>query len=212
VDQSTWVTALIGLLPIEETSTIDWLLRQTGRETTLAYRLRQRLLGFQPGSEANASGWPWFPGSAAWVTPTALTILALEKIPRQEFTDEIEGRVESGRRFLLSHMCADGGWNHGSSHVLGYESDSYPETTGQALLALRGSRAPKIPQAIAAAERHLQRCRSAEGLAWLQMGLLAHGRSIPDAGRFNAPCRTTMDTALTAILEQARQGANSLIA
>ena len=92
--------------------------------------------------------------------------------------------MNSGREFLFGRMCADGGWNHGSNQALGRDGDSYPETTGIALTALRGSLQlrtidrERIERAKAAARRHLATCRTAEGIAWLRMGLAAHGRTV----------------------------------
>ena len=101
--------------------------------------------------------------------------------------------------YLLSRMCADGGWNHGSSQALGRDGDSYPETTGIALLALRAAGSvpanrAQLGRARAAARRHLAICRTAEGIAWLRMGLAAHGENVQSA--FQPVCRTNTDDAL----------------
>src|SRR5580698_2662434 len=56
VGESTWVTALVLLLPAEliqsvkEDGASAWLLKQTGRESGFAQRLRSRLLGGQVDS------------------------------------------------------------------------------------------------------------------------------------------------------------------
>jgi hypothetical protein len=127
VDQSTWVTALVLLLladrdrsPAVEKAA-GWLLKQSGRESAFLRRLRLRLLGVKDDTDTSLKGWPWYPDTAAWVTPTALTILALEKVHRRKPSETLADRIETGRQFLLSRMCADGGWNHGSSRALGYE-------------------------------------------------------------------------------------------
>lgn len=86
VPQSTWVTALPLLLPAERperwdtAKAIQWLLGQSGRESGGWRRLRQRLLGVPAEELISHAGWPFYPGTAAWVAPTAVTILALEKI------------------------------------------------------------------------------------------------------------------------------------
>jgi hypothetical protein len=90
----------------------------------------------------------------------------------------VRQRIEAGTQFLVSHACADGGWNHGSTHALGYEANAYPETTGVALLALRGVRSPVVERGIAAAENFLKQPNPA-GASWLRLGLMAQGRPAP---------------------------------
>jgi hypothetical protein len=207
VEESTWVTALVALLPddaIQERQrreAIDWLKSRTGRDSGWRYKLQQRLNGIK---EEHPDGWPWFPGAAAWVIPTSFGILAFERALRRGGSerDELRERVDSAQRFLLTHMCADGGWNHGGNKALGRDGDSYPETTGIALLALNGVVSPQIERAKAAARKHLASCRTAEGITWLRMGLAAHGES--PAPVFDPVCRTNMDEALTALAAAAR--------
>ena len=145
---------------------------------------------------------PGIPGAAAWVTPTALALMALAKAARSFSDPRLKTRLESGTNFLWSRVCRDGGWNHGSSNALGYESGSYPETTGVALLALRGRPAPKLAAALAAGETHYRACRSAEGQAWLRLGLLAHSQPAAHLPSKEVRCHTVMDHALTALAFQ----------
>jgi len=202
VAESTWVTSVVALLPREalgaqlHSRAIGWLRGQTGRESGWSYRFSQRLAG---NKEEFPEGWPWFPGAAAWAIPTSLGILAFQRALRTETDnrDLIQERIETGREFLLARQCADGGWNHGSNKALGRDGDSYPETTGVALLALNGMKSPRVDRAKAAAAKHLQSCRNAEGAAWLRMGLAAHGERPQQ--RPETVCRTTLDAALTAI-------------
>lgn len=215
VDQSTWVTALAVLTLagrpewVGRGQAIQWLLRQSGRESGWIYRLRLRLLGFRPEELERHAGWPWFPGTAAWVTPTALTILALRKLQRLGPDETIRRRIESAREFLLGRMCQDGGWNHGSSKALGYEASAYPETTGQALLALDGSDSSRLGKSLAHAEEAYRRCRTAEGLSWLRLGLSAHGRTVPQDDKLKlVPRRTVVDAALSILAEAGANGKN----
>ena len=215
VDQSTWVSALVVVLLAEQRSSedcgkaVEWLLKQSGRESGWVHRLRQRLLGFRSEDIERYAGWPWFPGTAAWVTPTALTILALEKVQRRRPEEAIRKRIETGRQFLLNRMCRDGGWNHGSSRALGYEANSYPETTGLALLALHGTSSPRLARSLAFAEESFRRCRTAEGLSWLRLGLLAHGRTLSVNDKLKLVSRrTVVDAALCILAEAAGRGKN----
>jgi hypothetical protein len=217
VEESTWVTALALLLPPELTDrasrrrALDWLLQLTGKETTPVYRLRQFLLGNQRPPDQQFDGWPWFPGTAAWVGPTALALLALRKAHRRSPSTHLAERLDFGRRFLLSRMCRGGGWNHGATRALGYDSRPYPETTGMALLALSGVRSPEIATTLDAASTTLEECRSADGLNWLRLGLLAHGRLPAGYCPPPLPYRTVRDRALAVLVEQALAGRNPFL-
>ncbi len=212
---SSWVTApavlalaRLGTLGREDPA-IEWLLRQRGRETSFLVRLRQALLGVRPDYETDYSGWPWFPGTSAWVPPTCWGILALRRVQRLFPDPEIEARLESGVQFLLSRMCHDGGWNQGSARALGYEAGSYPETTGLALLALQGRDFPRRQQAIARAREHYRHCRSVRGRSWLNLGLLAQGQSLPEeAADPSLRCWDTVETSLSVIARAAAAGSN----
>jgi hypothetical protein len=142
--------------------------------------------------------------------PTAISILALERIARRSDNAAVRRRIEQGRAYLLQRRCRDGGWNHGSTRALGYDSDSYPETTGVALLALHASNASDMASAEAVAERHLSACKSTEAGAWLVLGLTARGK------RAELPRHeshgTTMEIALTALAESAIEGRNPFLA
>jgi hypothetical protein len=216
VEESTWVTALVALLPPDQVGEarhrrgIEWLMRLTGRESTRMYRLRQWMLGVTPPAEQSHHGWPWFPGAAAWVGPTCVAILALRKELGRHSSAEVAERVEQGRQFLLARSCRGGGWNHGSARALGYDGLPYPETTGMALTALAGAARDKVSQSIAAAERFLAVERSSDGRTWLRLGLLAHRRPIPIGLPAPSPCRTVRDVALTLLAEQAIAGRNGL--
>ncbi len=214
IGQSTWVTAAAilalsdRLSPAALDQAVSWLLSQRGEETGLVRRLRLWMLG--AGSiQTQGEGWPWYPETAGWVAPTACTILALDKLRQRRPSEVLEARLRSARSFLWLRVCADGGWNHGSTRALGYEAASYPETTGLALAALRGSSSPKLPAALAAAERHLSATRSSSARSWLRLGLLAHRRPAATPGE-EPPWRGVMDTALYVLAEQAAAGNSPL--
>jgi len=222
VAESTWVTALVLLLPaglapqtgspIAVDRAAAWVHAQTGRESGFWYQLRLRLLGAQADPAQAFDGWPWFPGAAAWVAPTALSILALEKLQRAKPEPEAARRIQEGRAYLLARRCRDGGWNHGSTRALGYDSDSYPETTGMALLALHGTAAddPQLNGALEVARKHLENCDSLEAASWLTLALAAHGDA-PAAPR-QAAHGGTNEIALAMIAAAALGGRNVLVA
>ncbi|MGC9947040.1 MAG: prenyltransferase/squalene oxidase repeat-containing protein [Bryobacteraceae bacterium] len=214
VDRSTWVTALAALLPPEtigaarHARAVEWLLGERGLESSTMLHLSEFLRYGRLPEGPDLSGWPWFPGSAAWVTPTCLGLLALKKCYWRRPSSDLRERIAAAQAFLLSRRCADGGWNHGSQQSRGYNSDSYPETTGQALLALAGTDAGKLEDTFLLAQRFLREQRSSGGAAWLRLGLLAHQQSPAGAPLFQMPCRTVPDTALTFLAAAAEQGYN----
>jgi hypothetical protein len=217
VDDSTWVTsvAMLALARADKLASGDrsvrWLLDQTGRESLWHVRLRHLLLGLRQDHSSDDSGWPWFPGGASWVVPTAMSILALKQLKLRGNTSAHE-RILEGERFVLSRVCSDGGWNHGSSRALGYEATSYPETTGVALLAVAGSGSRELPNSLACARKHLAACCSRTGICWLQLGLLAHGANGAELRQLVAaaarPPRDVQDLALALLAERAMGGTN----
>jgi hypothetical protein len=208
VEESTWVTGLVALLPVEllgrarHAAAIGWLMGTVGRESTLAYRVREFLLGHSIPPEQEFVGWPWVPGAAAWVGPTSVAILALDKERRRNPSGRMVERIDAGRNFLLQRMCGGGGWNHGSARPLGYDSDPYPETTGMALAALRGVQSPKVDRSLEIARRFLAQCRSADAFNWLRLGLLAHGQLSPESRpAADLARRTTCERSIDLLLQ-----------
>jgi squalene cyclase len=214
VGQSTWVTALPMILPKAMRARLhverakEWVLSQQGRESTWRQRLNNYLAGAQNPLDTSQEGWPFYPDTAAWVVPTAFTILGLERFRSD---DRAQSRCRSGRAFLLSRMCSDGGWNHGSFRALGYDLGSYPETTGLALLALHSEKNTALKRSLSEAERQFSHIESREAGCWLQLGLLAHGKPAPSKlGNFRPP-RSVTELALTLLTDAAANGANIFI-
>ena len=218
MEQSTWVTAMVALLPPDvlgqgtHDRAVRWLLEVTGEESTWVMRLRRFLQGVKQPADQQDPGWPWVPGAAAWVSPTTIAILALEKAAAHHAdAARIKERVARGRKFLISRMCKGGGWNHGSARALGYEVPAYPESTGMALTAFRGVRNQPVEESIALAKRYLAECRSAEALNWLRLGLMAHGQlNASDCPHLPELRRTNQELALHQVVESAQAGRNPL--
>jgi hypothetical protein len=215
VAESTWVSALTLLLPaplatnLRRGDTIRWVREQTGRESGWVYRLRLLLMGTPSEASVQFDGWPWYPGEAAWTTPTAMSVLALEHLQSHGREPDLAGRIVQGKEFLLARRCRDGGWNHGSTRARGYDGDSYPETTGQALLALHDVGDAKLAASIAKGEQHLAGCESLQAAYWLVLGLRAHGRpaEVPAGLKRRG---STMETALGILAAEAVEGRHFL--
>jgi hypothetical protein len=217
VTHSTWVSAVVVLLGpamLGEASyrrAVGWLLEQTGEETSFLTRLRTFLSGNQMPPEQQFPGWPWFPGASAWVTPTALSTLALAKAFRREPSATLSRRLQMGASFLLRHACSDGGWNYGAPRALGFDARSYPETTGIALLALHGVDSSEVRKACSLAKAQLAACQSSEGESWLRLGLLAHHELPSDVPPPARPPRTIQNAALALLASAATNGRNSFL-
>ncbi|MBI2685861.1 MAG: terpene cyclase/mutase family protein [Acidobacteria bacterium] len=189
IGEKCWVTAVAALLPpallgVDVHGRAMAAVRAGAEKLPdRVERVRRWMLGQKPAEGPVTQGWPWVPGTAPWVVPSAVSILALRKYGG-------EGElVDHARNYLLARQCKDGGWNHGSSRALGYDTASYPETTGLALLALRGVRGEAVERGLAAAERHARKCQTMEGAQWLRLALQVHARE----GVFEPPAHTAGD-------------------
>ena len=216
VRRSTWVTAVVALLgpgvlgKASYQSAIAWILRHTGEDSNVFMRARQLLTGQPP--RRILPGWPWFPSSSAWVTPTALAMAALRKAACGQDTPAIRARLDMGAAYLLAHTCTDGGWNYGAARVLDYDARSYPETTGVALLALAGNSCPAVRKACLYAQSESPVCQSSEAESWLRLGLLAHRQLPADYPPATRTPRTVQNAALALLARAAAaQGRSPLL-
>lgn len=216
VDISTWVTSLVLLASSEANlgtrayqRAIDWTVGQIRPELTPIERIAFRMRGMPPG-EQTSGGSPWFPGTAAWVAPTAISILALSQAVRGNRDERLRSLINRGKQYLLSRRCHDGGWNHGGTSFRSQNAESYPEMTGMALLALHGTPASGLAVSIQTAENFLSHPGSLEGLSWLQLGLMQHGRDRMNIST-DLQCRTTRDTCLRLLALAAGSGTNKLL-
>lgn len=187
VRESTWVTSLAALALASGDAgqrsayvarwsrATAWLVTQKPAETSGVIGVLQRLLN-TPGSHPPPGGASWFPGTAAWVAPTAMRVFALARAAALTGDPSAHHAVERARNFLLTRRLADGGWNHGGWYGASEPVTSYPETTGIALLALRGLPPHALQPSIDLAEANIARPGSLEAWAWLNMSLIVHGR------------------------------------
>ncbi|WP_322800536.1 prenyltransferase/squalene oxidase repeat-containing protein [Thermoflexus sp.] len=90
----------------------------------------RRMLRIDP----SLRGWPWRPGEASWVEPTALALLAMHAASSIEAHRD---RVEEAIRYLIDRRCQGGGWNFGNPFMLGAYLPPRPHPTAWVLLALQ---------------------------------------------------------------------------
>lgn len=187
-----WTTALCvslhceaGIVDAGFRRGVDWLIETRGAEQGVIMRLANflnpKIVEFNPG----LSGWPWLPGTASWIEPTAHTLIALQSASAHLKSDRLRERVDMGRRMLLERRCRDGGWNYGNRRVLGADLYAFAEDTALALLALRGYRWPDAERSLELARKFRSESRSRLAQAWLGICLNAWGmpRELPeDAG------------------------------
>ncbi len=180
VAQSTWGTALaITLADVlgEDGPVLQhgarWLMTSAGAESSTFNRVLRLLHVSAIEREVRDAGWPWRPGTSAWVEPTAHSLVALKKLNHRKREQTMTTRIEEGERMLLQVRCADGGWNYGSPRAIGVELPSYAETSALALIGLQ-QRAPA--KAFEQAHQALNaRTTSPWGRAWLRIALGIRG-------------------------------------
>lgn len=156
-----------------------WLLRLTGAENRWFTRLYHRLNPSVNSFDYSLQGWPWRPGNASWVEPTAHALVALKKAVDVAPSPTLHERVAVGERLLLDRRCSDGGWNSGTKKVLGEEAVGWPETTALALLGLQGARTPQVTQSLDVARRYWRESQAPLARAWLALTLRNHGDPLP---------------------------------
>jgi prenyltransferase/squalene oxidase-like repeat protein len=216
VNVSTWVTSLallalpeVVFAPGDYERGIGWTVRQIRPEVTGIAQFISHLRG-SGTTEDRGGGSPWFPGTAAWIGPSVMSVLALSDAARRNGGHKLRSHISRNQKYILSVRCQDGGWNHGGSKFRSQNAESYPEMTGMALLALEDTRAPDLSISIKSAEKFLLCPASSEGLSWLQLGLMRQGRDWLNITT-NLPCRTTRDISLRLLALAAHSTSNKLL-
>ncbi len=216
VETSTWVTsaAVLALSNADRASgryarAIEWIQRQIKPEPGSLERFLFRMTRLSPQQPSGGS--PWFSGTAAWIGPTVMSVLALNEAARYDENARLRSSVKNGKEYILSTRCSDGGWNHGGSRFRSETAESYPEMTGMALVALDGIPASELSASIERAQAYLISPGSLEGLSWLQMGLLRYDGNVLKR-KANLPCRNTRDISLRLLALAADTGRNKLTA
>lgn len=203
VQGGTWVTAHVvtlatvrGVYDDSVRRSVDWMLSVVGAEHTVLMRAASFLHLLKTKLDVSHEGWPWREGNAAWIEPTAHTLVALKKVAGNYKSGELEHRVRDGEALVLSRRCSDGGWNCGNPNVLNFDLPSYPETTGLALLGIQGRSASELAGPLEVARRFREETKSSLAKAWLTIALRCHRQNI------NAPAgegRVSGDIMLAAL-------------
>jgi hypothetical protein len=129
--------------------------------------------------DASIPGWPWTPGTTAWVEPTALFILALTRAG----VASTEPRIQAGVRLLIDRRVPSGGWNFGNPFSKSHELEATLLSTSLALAALAAAGTPASKAAAEAGlpfiEAQLAGDASVVSLSWTLIAL----RSLPAGDR-----------------------------
>ena len=151
VPQVTWTSALCFTLYCANGwedhhlhRSLARVLHTVGAEGSFLMQVHHRIYPDINDIDYGLQGWPFLAGNTSWVEPTAHTIIALRNAvsflgPNRVPYLGVEKRVATAEQMLMERRTEDGGWNCGNRRVWGVPLPSYPETTGLALIALRGN-------------------------------------------------------------------------
>lgn len=187
VSMATWTTALCvtlhcvsGTYDKNLERAVEWMIGSRGVEGGWFERLVGMVRRLPVEYDRRFKGWPWHPGTASWVEPTAHSLLALKKIAVKTTNAAINARIAEAERMLLDRRAKDGGWNYGNRRVLGVELPSYPETTAVALLGLQGTESADLHSSLQWAEKQWRTTRSPLARAWLAIALRNYGHKLEE--------------------------------
>lgn len=184
--ESSWTTALAicALNAANDSSGArergqSWLLTAKGRDGNWFWRWKFKLADRAVRFDPDLYGWPWLPGSASWVIPTAFSVIAIKQFTACNRTEATERRIRLGVGMLLDRVCVGGGWNSGNSVVYGVALPAHVEATAIALLALQDEkRAPAIEASLGWLKKRSVSIESVESLAWCILTLFAYQEPI----------------------------------
>jgi hypothetical protein len=180
--ESSWTTALAicALNSANDSSGARergqfWLLTAKGREGSWFWRWKFKLADRAVRFDPDLYGWPWLPGSASWVIPTAFSVIAIKQFTACNRTEATERRIRLGVDMLLDRVCVGGGWNSGNSVVYAAALPAHIEATAIALLALQDEkRTPAIQASLRWLKEKSSGIESVESLAWCILSLFVY--------------------------------------
>jgi hypothetical protein len=180
--ESSWTTAL-AICALNSANDLSgarergqsWLLKTGGLEGNWFWRWKFKLADRAVRFDPDRYGWPWLPGSASWVIPTAFSVVAIKQFTACNREEVSEKRIRVGVDMLLDRVCVGGGWNSGNRMVYGVPLPAHVEATAIALLALQDEdRTPVIRTSLAWLKQRSASIESAESLAWCILTLFAY--------------------------------------
>jgi hypothetical protein len=186
--EGAWTTALAlcALTVLNEISDASykgmrWLLEARGKEGHWFWRWKFKTADRNVQFDPDKYGWPWIPGSASWVIPTAFSIIAIKQFTVCNRSEASEKRIHLGVDMLLDRACVDGGWNSGNSVVYGVPLRPHVEATAIALLALQDEgRSDVIQRSLAWLNKEVPRVDSVSSLAWCILSLFVYQESVEE--------------------------------
>ncbi len=134
---------------------IRWLCDFWPAEHSLWWSVQRRILGKDKHVRQNEflKGWSWTRGTASWVEPTSLALIALHRCPPEMLPSRAARRTRLGEALLYDRECPDGGWNCGNPMVYGVPGEPQVGPSVWALLALR---------------KYAERSGNQAGIRWLE--------------------------------------------
>jgi hypothetical protein len=141
-----WVTSLACLALISQAQFhenlghgIRWLTNEQPGEAGRWFRFLRRLSRARRTVAQNDYyyGWSWTAGTASWVEPTAMALIALRNSPAVLLPAEVQRRIQLAEAMLYDRMSPGGGWNCGNPLIYGVPGEPQVCQTSWALLALR---------------------------------------------------------------------------
>jgi hypothetical protein len=131
------------------------------------------------GMDLTLRAWPWLPGQASFVEPSAMALWALMGVPS---SPAIRARADQVVRYLVDRRCQPAGWNVGNPMMF---SRSFPPRacpTAWTLLALTKAAPEAIrPEDIVALRADMRLDSGALALAWGLCALHALGQEDAEA-------------------------------
>ena len=179
---ASWTTALVlcalngtGDFASARESAFRWLVAERGREGHWFWRWKFKTADRKVRFDPEKYGWPWTPGSASWVIPTAFSVIALKQYTVCNRLEASEKRIRLGVEMLLDRVCVAGGWNSGNSLVYGVPLRPHVEATAIALLALQDEhRSVMIDKSLDLLKRRAASVDAITSLAWCILSLFVY--------------------------------------